>query len=842
MKPTPEGRGSEAGFATGGARSTLSPSPSHVAGAEPSLRIGMEARVRADGRHLTRAGEPFRVKGVTYGSFRARPDGQLFPGAARIQRDLEHMAGLGLNTIRTYTLPPVELLDAAEELGLYVMVGLHYDDWRMHPETGRAVHQKVLRAGQQAIDEALQRVHGRSNVLALSIGNEVPADLVRLHGIRPVERTLSSLAEQVHAADADLLVTYSNFPTTEYLHIDGLDLTCFNVFLEDPDKLRAYLRHLQIVAGETPLLITELGLASEIHGDEAQAESLDWQLRLVDETGCAGATVFAYTDEWGVADQDVTGWGFGITRADRAPKPAVDVVKGWADRDIKDLRTDWPSLSVVVCAYNEERLITECLDSLTRLDYPNLEVLLCDDGSEDETLSIMRRYPFRVLALPHGGLSRARNAGIAAATGDIVAFLDADAHCHPEWPYHLALSMEDEGVVATGGPNLPVADAGFVERAVAASPGSPVEVLVTDDRAEHVPGCNMAFRKEAIEAVGCFNEVYVSAGDDVDVCWKLMDAGGQIAFSAAAQVRHHRRSTVKAYLKQQRGYGRSERMVSARHPHRFNRLGQARWAGFIYGGLRKLPSVLRPVVYHGPMGIAPYQTVVHRRADYVFGWFAALLPLTVPVAFAGAVLGLVSGWWLTASFLALLVPLLYGAVVASAAHPRRAEVRRFRWRVLVGFLHVAQPYVRAWGRVRAPRVDAAKPAAPNWTGDRLAWLTSLEQSLVRRRCHVRYESAGSPWDISASVGPFLTARVSTAVQWAWSPVSRTRVTPRISRLLMLSVGLWPLTLTVPAGVSVAAAAAVLVAEYTVLRRRLRASLAETSLKALPTHACDAAAA
>src|SRR5204863_231586 len=82
---------------------------------------------------------------------------------------------------------------------------------------------------------------------------------------------------------------------------------------------------------------------------------------------------------------------------------------------------------------------------------------------------------------------RARNAGLEAATGEIVAYLDADAECHPEWPFHLVISLEGDSVAATGGPNPAPPGAPFAERAVAQAPGGPVHVLVADDRAEHVP-------------------------------------------------------------------------------------------------------------------------------------------------------------------------------------------------------------------------------------------------------------------------------------------------------------------------------------------------------------------
>ena len=485
---------------------------------------------------------------------------------------------------------------------------------------------------------------GRAEVLAISVGNEVPADIARVYGIGAVQDVLSELVDHVHEADPDVLVTYNNFPTTEFLDVSGVDLFTFNVFLESSDKFERYIRHLQVVSGELPLVITELGLPASVHGEAAQAALLESQLRVIDEVGCAGATVFAFTDEWGVNGFPVRDWGFGITHADRSPKPAVDVVRQWAHRPLSALRESWPQISVVVCAYNEERTIGECLGALERCDYPNLEVLVCDDGSTDRTLEIARHSPFTILELPHGGLSTARNSGIKHAAGDIVAFCDADAACHPVWPWYLALAFDDPDVMAAGGPNLPFLDTGLVEAAVGWSPGAPREVLISDDRAEHVPGCNMAFRRDAILAVGAFDPTYTSAGDDVDVCWKLLDAGGQIAFTPAAQVHHHRRATVRGYLRQQRGYGRAEKLLASEHGHRFNRVGQARWQGVLYGGIGVLPKLLRPVVYHGHQGHAHFQPVARRRAEEIVGWVGALLPLTLPALVGCIALGLVSPW------------------------------------------------------------------------------------------------------------------------------------------------------------------------------------------------------
>ena len=283
------------------------------------------AVVRTDGKHLWVEGRPWRARGVTYGSFRARLDNELFPDTLQVKKDFASISDLGLNTVRTYSLPPDDVLDLAEEYGLKLLVGLHYDDWRLATHAGRRTNRDVLNRGRAAVDEALVRCSGRDCILAIAVGNEVPGDLVRVHGIVAVEDVLSELVSEVHRGDPAMLATYANFPTTEYLQVEGQDLACYNVFLENPEAFRSYVRRLQIVSGDVPLLLTELGFASEIHGDEAQARALEWQLKIADESGAAGACVYAWTDEWAVAGEPVEGWGFGITDAEREPKPAVEI-------------------------------------------------------------------------------------------------------------------------------------------------------------------------------------------------------------------------------------------------------------------------------------------------------------------------------------------------------------------------------------------------------------------------------------------------------------------------------------------------------------------------------------
>ena len=790
----------------------------------------MPGRVVTDGKHLSLDGAPFKIRGVTYGSFVPRIDGDPFPDRTQVKKDFADMESAGINVVRTYTLPPLDVLELAEEMGLRLLIGLHYEDWRYQSDTGRKARRRVRDAGLRAVDEAVERASNFGCVLAIAVGNEVPADVVRVHGIGGVERVLSEFVERVHEAGQSMLATYCNFPTTEFLEVEGQDFFSFNVFLEDAEALRRYVSRLQIVSGDHPLVLTELGLASQIHGEQEQAESLKQQLRIADECGCAGATVFSWTDEWGVGGEPVEGWGFGITDSDRKAKPALEVVKDWASSTTRDLRLSWPRVSAIVCAHNAEELIGKCLASLRDSTYSDLEVIVCDDGSTDRTLEIARAFPVKVLELEHQGLGAARNAGIAAASGEIAAFIDADAFCHPEWAYYLALSLEGNNVVATGGPNLPLPNAGLVERAVANSPGGPMHVLVTDDRAEHVPGCNMAYKKDALASIGGFDPIYTAAGDDVDVCWKVLDRGHEIAFAPAAQVWHHRRDSIGGYLRQQWGYGRAEKILSSRHPHRFNRLGQARWAGFIYGGPRVLRTILRPVVYHGHQGTAPYQMILKRPSEVARNWATAFVPLLVLLSIVNLILTPVvpGGLWLGLGFVALVLG--YGLTVAMGTKPSRHEPRPIAYRALVARLHMAQPLVRTWGRLAARAPHEHPTSARLWTGDRNDWLRELKHELSRQRCGLRIGSHNEPWDLEVTVGPFVACRVHTAVTWNWNPVYRLSFRARVPTVLVIGVAVAAFTIgagwlgTALLGVLVSATALDAVSVYKTVRSSIDRTL------------------
>src|ERR1044072_3391124 len=158
------------------------------------------------------------------------------------------------------------------------------------------------------------------------------------------------------------------------------------------------------------------------------------------------------------------------------------------------------------------------------------------------------------------------------ATGEIVAYTDSDCFVSRCWLTHLVAQLDGIDAVAVGGPNLAPQD-GQLAACVSGAPGQPMHVLESDQVAEHIPGCNMAFRRDALLAINGFDPLYRKAGDDVDVCLRLQQAGRGGTLSPGAFVWPHRRQGPRAYLKQQMGYGEAEAVLRFHHPERFNSRG-----------------------------------------------------------------------------------------------------------------------------------------------------------------------------------------------------------------------------------------------------------------------------
>lgn len=554
-------------------------------------------RLRTDGKFFHADGERVWLRAVTYGPF---------PGGwpENFDPDFRRIAEAGFNAIRLFEMPGRELLDAAQSHGLRVFGGLM---WSQNMDF--LSESWPLTDAKLALASALRETAAHPALAGVYVGNEIPADLVRWMGPLRVRHAIEELIDEGRALAPRMLFAYANYPSTEYLEPENADFTAFNIYLENVESFRSYLKRLHHVAGDRPLVVSEFGLDSRRNGLDAQACLLENALRVSVEEETAGFTVYAWSDRWWNNDAEVLDWDFGLRDRDGLVKPALAAL---AALRVPVLETG-RRFSVIVCTRNGRDRIGRCLDAILRMDHTRFETIVVDDGSTDGTPGfVAARYPsVRLLQLDPCGLSAARNAGAAAANGEILAYTDDDCEPDHEWLARLERIFADGRFAAAGGPNLPPGPRNWHEAVVCAAPGAPSHVMLDDEEAEHLPGCNLTVTKAAFEAIGGFDPRFQTAGDDVDFCWRLRDAGFRLGFAPGAFVWHWRRPSIRAFLWQQIGYGRAENLLLEKHPGRFSKRGGARWNGFVYGG-GPVRVDEGSIIYHGPMGEAGYQSIGNR--------------------------------------------------------------------------------------------------------------------------------------------------------------------------------------------------------------------------------------
>jgi GT2 family glycosyltransferase len=766
---------------------------------------GMTARPYVSGKFLFVGDQKLWIRGVTYGPFRPQLKSDDYPPDEVLARDFAAMHANEINTVRCYTVPPRRLLDAAGRAGLRVMVGLPGEQHMAFlDDPGRA--RDIVRR----VAEGVRSCAGHPAVLCYAVGNEIPASIVRWHGRRRIERFLRCLYRAAKHEDPGGLVTYVNFPTTEYLRLPFFDLFCFNVYLESPLRLATYLDRLQNLAGEKPLLLGELGLDSRRNGCDEQAQSLRRQITTAFAAGCAGMFTFAWTDEWHRCGHDIEDWDFGLVTRDRQAKPALDAVRE-AYRAIPFPReTCWPHVTVVVCSLDGARTIRDTMEGLSRLEYPNFEVIVVNDGSTDATPDIVSEYPaVRLISTENRGLSAARNTGWQLASGEIVAYIDDDAYPDPHWLHYLVHRFMTGDWVGVGGPNIAPPGDGPIADCVANAPGGPVHVLLSDVEAEHIPGCNMAFRRAALAAIHGFDVRFRAAGDDVDVCWRLQHDGGKLGFHAGAMNWHHRRNSLLGYWHQQRGYGKAEALLEEKWPERYNGAGHLAWSGRLYGrGLTPAIPSGRSRVYGGVWGSAAYQSLYEPAPGL---WALPLMPewyLVIALLAGLALLGLSWPpllWTLALLLLAVAAPVAQAAIAAMRAQfpvpasSRREQVQR---RVLTFCMHLMQPLARLIGRLQHGLTPWRRRgrATPRWRERQgiiwseswrssEQWVKLLEATVREQGLLVRRGGGHDDWDLEIRGGPcgFLRTMVAVEEHGAGKQLVRLAARRRIATMASCSL-------------------------------------------------------
>lgn len=234
-------------------------------------------------------------------------------------------------------------------------------------------------------------------------------------------------------------------------------------------------------------------------------------------------------------------------------------------------------VSIIIPVRNRPDDIGRCLTSLCTLDRGgvSLEIIVVDDGSTDHTAGTAARY--RVTVLQTGrrrGASFCRNLGAARAAGDLLLFLDSDCTAAADWIRELVRGFDDPAVAACGG----LVDSDMKKKGLDRYEQVKSSLMMghreRDSRDEgdffYLPTCNLAVRKAAFQAVGGFRE-RLHVGEDVDLCWRLLDRGHAIAYRPSARVFHRHRNTLVDFCARRFDYGTSEPLLQRLHPLRRKR-------------------------------------------------------------------------------------------------------------------------------------------------------------------------------------------------------------------------------------------------------------------------------
>lgn len=228
-----------------------------------------------------------------------------------------------------------------------------------------------------------------------------------------------------------------------------------------------------------------------------------------------------------------------------------------------------PFVSVVIPVLNGERTVRDCLVSLLRTDYPpERREIIVVDSSTDGTAEIVRRFPVRYLWEGRRGISYARNRGIEASKGEIVASLDADCVATTGWLQELVRGFDREEVGVAVGEVVAYPPRTSAERYTA------LRKPLWQTRSISYPGSpwfnlgNAAVSRKVFDRIGLLDPRFAgSACEDIDFAWRFIrDRGFRLSHCPKAVVFHRHRMTAGQLFKQYRSYGHGQAILLRKYP------------------------------------------------------------------------------------------------------------------------------------------------------------------------------------------------------------------------------------------------------------------------------------
>lgn len=218
-------------------------------------------------------------------------------------------------------------------------------------------------------------------------------------------------------------------------------------------------------------------------------------------------------------------------------------------------------ISVVIPVYNAESTLKKCLKSVLENDYPNFEVIVVNDKSNDRSKSIVNEFEDKRLAYyenkVNSGASYSRNTGIKKAAGEIVILLDSDSYVDKNWISLHAKAHDDIPADFIGGGIIGIHKTVFGKcdafcnwwTSIPFSKNYYLKKL-------HLPTNNLSVKKTVFQKIGYFNEELRIGGEDAEFCFRALNEGLKIYFKSDLIVYHYDRDDYSGYIKHQENWGR----------------------------------------------------------------------------------------------------------------------------------------------------------------------------------------------------------------------------------------------------------------------------------------------
>lgn len=290
-------------------------------------------------------------------------------------------------------------------------------------------------------------------------------------------------------------------------------------------------------------------------------------------------------------------------------------------------------LSIVVPVHNEAPRVARCLEALLgqtaltgRNPHCTTEVIVVDDGSTDDTATIVARYPVRLIRQPHRGSAVARNCGAAAAAGEFLLFTDADCRPRSDWAERMIEPFAEARVAGTKG--LFRSDQRqLIARLVQAEYEEKEDRMLRQRRIAFADTASAAFRATVFRELGGFR-TDLGAVEDTEFSFRLTAMGHWLMLAPQAVVYHEHPTTLLEYARRKFRYGRWGAWVYLSYPHRVMDDSRTPWS-------MRLQLVLVPLslVLSIPLAMAPFLDGLPDRLFLAWlGTIALYTASTVPFA------------------------------------------------------------------------------------------------------------------------------------------------------------------------------------------------------------------